>query len=130
MLFRSFIDQYAALEAATKKGLEAGVISSLEATNANYLIRFGQQRSQFSGQFLTNGPVKVEITKKDGGVETIYRSTKGTSMMDVANALNKAKLGSDVEQENMFTVYLAGKRANQVGWEKLNFKDPGKAKAE
>ena len=61
-----YIDQYAALEAATKKGLEAGVISSLEATNANYLIRFGQQRSQFSGQFLTNGPVKVEITKKDG----------------------------------------------------------------
>ena len=125
-----FIDQYAALEAATKKGLEAGVISSLEATNANYLLRFGQQRSQFAGQFLTNGPVRAEHTKKAGGVETVYRSTKGTSMMDVANALNKAKLGSDVEQENMFTVYLAGKRANQVGWEKLNFKDPGKAKAE
>ena len=31
---------------------------------------------------------------------------------------------------DLFTVYLAGKRANQVGWEKLNFKDPGKAKAE
>jgi hypothetical protein len=30
----------------------------------------------------------------------------------------------------MFTVYLAGERAKQVGWEKLNIKDPGKAKAE
>ena len=125
-----FIDQYAALEAAAKKGLDAGVISSLEATNANYLLRFGQQRSQFAGQFLTNGPVKVEITKKDGGVETIYRSTKGTSMMDVAKKVNEAEIGNDTEQEAMFTLYLAGPRANQVGWEKLNFTDPAKAKAE
>lgn len=127
-----FIDQYAALEAATKKGLSAGVISSLEATNANYLLRFGQQRSQFSGQFLTNGPVKAEITRKNGGTETLYRSTKGTSMVDVAQALNKAKLSSDVEQENMFTLYVAGKRANdpKVGWDKLNFSNPKQAKAE
>lgn len=125
-----FIDQYAALEAATKKGLSAGVISSLEATNANYLLRFGQQRSQFSGQFLTNGPVKAEITRKNGGTETLYRSTKGTSMVDVAQALNKAKLSSDVEQENMFTLYVAGKRAQQVGWDKLNFSSPTQAKAE
>lgn len=125
-----YVDQYAALEAVTKKGLSAGQISSLEATNANYLLRFGQQRSQFAGQFLTNGPVKAEITKKAGGTETLYRSTKGTSMLDVATALNKAKLSDDVEQENMFTLYLAGKRASQVGWEKLNFKNPSQAKAE
>jgi len=125
-----FIDQYAALDAAIKKGMEANVISSLEATNAQYLLRFGQQRSQFAGQFLTNGPVKAEHVKKADGVETIYRSTKGTSMMDVAQALNKAKLGNETEQENMFTVYLAGKRANQVGWEKLHFSNPQKAKAE
>ena len=125
-----FIDQYAALEAATKKGLSAGVISSLEATNASYLLRFGQQRSQFSGQFLTNGPVKAEITRKNGGAETVYRSTKGTSMVDVAQALNKAKLSNDVEQENMFTLYVAGKRAQQVGWDKLNFSSPAQAKAE
>jgi hypothetical protein len=125
-----FIDQYAALEAATKKGLSEGVISSLEATNANYLLRFGQQRSQFAGQFLTNGPVKAEITRKNGGAETVYRSTKGVSMVDVAQALNKSKLSNDVEQENMFTLYVAGKRAQQVGWDKLNFSSPKQAKAE
>lgn len=124
-----FIDQYAALEAATKKGLSTGVISSLEATNANYLLRFGQQRSQFAGQFLTNGPVKAEITRKDGGTETLYRSTKGTSMMDVAKKLNEAKLGNDTEQEDMFTLYLAGERAKQVGWDKLNYSNPADAKA-
>jgi hypothetical protein len=124
-----FIDQYAALDAATKKGLSAGQISSLEATNINYLLRFGQQRSQFAGQFLTNGPVKAEHVKKAGGVETIYRSTKGTSMIDVANALNKAKIGNDTEQEDMFTLFIAGKRAQQVGWDKLNYANPADAKA-
>jgi hypothetical protein len=127
-----FIDQYAALEAATKKGLSAGVISSLEATNANYLLRFGQQRSQFAGQFLTNGPVKAEHVKKAGGVETLYRSTKGVSMVDVAKKLSEAKIGNDTEQEAMFTLYMAGKRASdpKVGWEKLNVKNPAKSKAE
>jgi hypothetical protein len=125
-----FVDQYAALDAALKKGMSEGQISALEATNAQYLLRFGQQRSQFSGQFLTNGPVKAEHTKKDGGVETLYRSTKGVSMVDVAQALNKAGLGNDTEQENMFTVYLAGERAKQVGWDKLNFTNPAKAEAE
>jgi hypothetical protein len=124
-----FIDQYAGLEAATKKGLSAGVISSLEATNVNYLLRFGQQRSQFAGQFLTNGPVKAEITRKDGGTETLYRSTKGTSMVDVAKKLNEAKLGNDTEQEDMFTLYVAGERAKQVGWDKLNYSNPADEKA-
>jgi hypothetical protein len=125
-----FIDQYAALDAATKKGLSAGVISSLEATNINYLLRFGQQRSQFAGQFLTNGPVKSEHVKKAGGVETLYRSTKGVSMVDVAKKLNEAKIGNDTEQEAMFTLYMAGKRANQVGWDKLNVKNSAKSKDE
>ena len=86
-----YVDQYAALDAATKKGLSAGVISGLEATNINYLLRFGQQRSQFAGQFLTNGPVKAEHVKKNGGVETIYRSTKGTSMVDVCPSLEQSQ---------------------------------------
>ena len=124
-----YVDQYAALDAAAKEGLSQGVISALEATNINYLLRFGQQRSQFAGQFLTNGPVKAEHTKKDGGVETVYRSTKGTSMMDVAKKLHEAKIGNDTEQEDMFTLYIAGKRAQQVGWDKLNYSNPGDAKA-
>lgn len=124
-----YVDQYAALDAAAKEGLSKGIISALEATNINYLLRFGQQRSQFAGQFLTNGPVKAEHTKKDGGVETVYRSTKGTSMMDVAKKLHEAKIGNDTEQEDMFTLYIAGKRAQQVGWDKLNYSNPGDAKA-
>jgi hypothetical protein len=125
-----FVDQYAAIETALKKGMSEGQISSLEATNANYLLRFGKQVSQFAGQFLTNGRVKLDLTKKPDGVESVYRSVKGTNLVDVAQTLSKAKLGNDTQQENMFTVYLAGQRAKQVGWDKLNFTNPSKAKAE
>ena len=125
-----FVDQYAALDAAIKKGLTEGQITSLEAVNAQYLMRFAQQRSQYAGQFLTNGPLKLELTRKDGITTSLFRSTKGVNMIDVANALNEAKLANSTEQENMFTVYLAGERAKRVGWEKLNFSDPAKAKAE
>ncbi len=126
------VDQYAALDRAVKEGMDAGQINSLEATNAQYLLRFGQQRSMYAGQFLTHGPVQLELAKKDGVTTSVFRSVKGTTMLDVAEALNAAKLASPIEQENMFTVYLAGERAQQpgVGWEKLNFKEPAKAKAE
>jgi hypothetical protein len=124
-----FIDQYAALDAAIKKGLSEGQITSLEATNAQYLLRFGQQRSQYAGQFMTNGPVKMETTKEGGVTKSLYRSTKGVTMVDVAKALHKAKIGNDTEQEDMFTLYLAGKRAKQVGWEKLNFEKPAEMQA-
>jgi len=124
-----FVDQYAALDAAIKKGLSAGQINSLEATNAQYLLRFGQQRSQYAGQFMTNGRVKAETTREGGVTKTLYRSTKGVNLIDVAQALHKAKLGNDTEQEDMFTLYLAGKRANQVGWAKLNFDKPAEMQA-
>ena len=124
-----FVDQYAALDAAIKKGLSAGQINSLEATNAQYLLRFGQQRSQYAGQFMTNGPVKMETTREGGVTKSLYRSTEGTTMVDVAKALHKAKIGNDTEQEDMFTLYLAGKRAQQVGWNKLNFDKPAEMQA-
>lgn len=125
-----YVDQYAALSAAIKKGMDAGLINSLEATNAEYLLRFGQQRSQFAGQFLLNGPVRLRLTKKGGVTESLFESTKGVSMVDVAEALNAAKLAEASVQEDMFTVYMAGERAKQVGWEKLNFEKPAEAKAE
>jgi hypothetical protein len=102
----------------------------LEATNAEYLINFGQQTSQYAQQTLVNGPTRLELTKKDGFTQSLFRSTKGVNMLDVAETLNAAKIATPAELENMFTVYLAGERAKQVGWEKLNFENPGKAKAE
>jgi hypothetical protein len=125
-----FVDQYAALDAAMKKGLDAGVISDLEAEQAGYYLRFGQQANAFATQALTNGPLSLvkQMTKR--GMEFVYKSAPGANMVKVAEALEKSGIKNSTELENMFTIYTAGKRAKQVGWNKLNFKDPGKVEQE
>ena len=71
------VDQYAAIDEVAKRGMSKGQISSAEATNANYLLRFGQQVSNYVQQFLMHGPVSAEHTKTSWGAETLYKSKKG-----------------------------------------------------
>lgn len=125
-----FVDQYAALDAAIKKGLDAGVISDLEAEQAGYYLRFGQQANAYATQALTNGPLSLvkQVTKR--GMEFVYKSTPGANMVKVAQALEKSGIKNSTELEQMFTIYVAGKRAKQVGWSKLNFSDPATAEAD
>ena len=124
-----FVDQYAALDAAIKKGLDAGVISDLEAEQAGYYLRFGQQANAFATQALTNGPLSLvkQMTKR--GLEFVYKSAPGASMVKVAQALEKSGIKNSTELEHMFTIYVAGKRAKQLagGWNKLNFDNPAAA---
>jgi hypothetical protein len=112
-----FVDKDAALSAAFKKGKEANVIDSLEAENAEYFLRFGQNRSQLAGQALTNGNIRIRAGEGGG---YIYESVKGPNMIDVAEALEKGKFASDTEAEAILTAYIAGLRADAVGWDKLN----------
>jgi hypothetical protein len=125
-----FVDKYSALSETLKKGQTAGQITSQEALNAEYLLRFGEQRSMYAGQFLTNGRVSLVKTATPEGTAYTYESKKGVSMMDVAEALSKGNFENDTKAEEVLTVYEAGARANQVGWEKLNLENPAKAKAE
>ena len=125
-----FVDQYAALSEALKKGVDSKKIEALEAEQAEYYLRFGQQRSQYAGQFLTNGPVSLAKQETKRGKEFIYQSTPGANMMQVADALAPSKIGNDTEKEAMLTALLAGERAKQVGWAKLNFDNPGKVEQE
>ena len=125
-----YIDRHAALSEAFKKGLSAGEISSLEAQNAEWLLRFGEQRSQYAAQALTNGPLQVVKNKVKDGVETIFKSVKGANMLDVAKAFGASKLGDERQVESMATLYLAAKRAEQVGWEKLDFSNTAAVKAD
>jgi len=121
-----FIDQYAALSAVYKKGLEAGVINDLEAEQAEFYMRFGQMRSEYAGQILSNGPLSLQKTAHG----YIYKSTKGVNMIDVSEAFGKANVGNESQTEAMATLYLAAKRAEQVGWEKLNFENTAAVKAD
>lgn len=125
-----FVDKYAALSEALKKGKNAGQITSQEAMNAEYLLRFGEQRSMYAGQFLTNGRVSLIKTLTPEGTAYTYESKKGVSLMDAAEALSKGNFENDTKAEDVLTIYEAGARANQVGWEKLNFENAAEAKAE
>jgi hypothetical protein len=130
-----FVDKDAALSEALKKGVDSSQITPLEAEQGEYYLRFGQQRSQYAGQFLTSGPVSLvgqetERGKKIGKKEFIYQSTPGANMMQVADALAPSKIGNDTEKEAMLTALLAGERAKQVGWAKLNFENPAKVEQE
>jgi hypothetical protein len=51
-------------------------------------------------------------------------------MIDVTEAFGKANVGNESQTEAMATLYLAGLRAEQVGWEKLNFENTAAVKAD
>jgi len=122
-----FVDQYAALDAAIKKGLDAGVISDLEAEQAGYYLRFGQQANAYATQAITNGPLSLVRDKRGAGF--VYKSTPGASLAKYAEALQKSGIKNSTELEEMATIYEAGPRAKQVGWDKLDFANPAAAEA-
>jgi len=122
-----FIDKDAALSEAFKRGVANNVITSLEAQNAEFYLRFGQQRSQYAGQALTNG--KLILRKGEGG-GYVYDSVKGANMVEVAEALHKGKFANDSEAEAILTAYVAGERAKVKGWQKLNYENPALAEKE
>lgn len=122
-----FVDKDAALSEAFKRGVANNVITSLEAQNAEFYLRFGQQRSQYAGQALTNG--KLILRKGEGG-GYVYDSVKGANMVEVAEALHKGKFTNDSEAEAILTAYVAGERAKVKGWQKLNYENPALAEKE
>jgi hypothetical protein len=125
-----YVDQYAALSESFKQGMDKGVISSAEAQNAEFLLRFGQNVSQYAGQFLTHGRVQYKTVTTNGVTEKIFESVEGPSMLSVAEKLNKGGFENDTQAEAMLTAYVTGLRAKAVGWEKLNYKNPAAVKQE
>lgn len=124
------VDKDAAISEAFKRGADKGIISSAEALNGEFLLRFGQNVSQYAQQFLTHGAVQYQTVTRNGVTEKIFLSDKGANMTEVAEALHKGKFDSDTEAEAFLTAYVAGQRADAVGWEKLNYKDPAAVKRE
>jgi hypothetical protein len=122
-----FVDQYAALDAAIKKGLDAGVISDLEAEQAGYYLRLSQMANSYATQAITTGPLSLVRDKRGPGF--VYKSTPGASLTKYAEALRKSGIKNSTELEDMATIYEAGPRAKQVGWDKLDFENPAAAEA-
>lgn len=125
-----YVDKYAALDELQRKGLEKGVISDLEAENAQFFLRFGEQVSEFAVQAMTVGPLQLTYQDTKRGREYYYTTKDGATLSKMADAIAPSKIGNDVEKEAILTALIAGERAKAVGWEKLNVSDPDAARAE
>jgi hypothetical protein len=116
---QQFVDSYASIDSAIRAGMDKNMLTSMEGEQAMYYLRFTEQRSQYVGQFVTNGPVSLESQKTPRGTEYVFKSKKGPTLMKVAELAGKSGLGNEATIEDYLTSYLVGQRANAVGWSKL-----------
>jgi hypothetical protein len=124
-----FVDRLAAADAGIVAAEGAGKLSSMEAFQAQYFMRMGDQVSQAAGQFITSGPMGIVKDNKTG--EFRYESSKGANLKRMADYIEKAGVGEQ-EGERMLTALVAGERAEATtnGWNRLFASDPQAARAE
>lgn len=130
-----YIDRLAAADEGIVAAEGAGKLSSTEAFNAQYFMRMSDKVTQAAGQFITSGPVEIVSEKVSNGVEYRYQSTTGANLIPVSEGIDrmaKAAGISPAAAEDMLTVLIAGQRADAHanGWERLQAKNPDKARAE
>jgi hypothetical protein len=112
-----WLDRLAPLEKVANEMLD-----SLNGTQMMYYLRMADQKMSFVQQSVGRGvPQLVEHTRKDGRKERIIESKEGPNLADVVETLKGAP-GMNADAANkLFTLYLAAKRGDRVGYDKLNF---------
>jgi hypothetical protein len=111
-----YIDRFAPVQKVFEHMKE-----SLRATQVMYFLRMADQRMAFTSEVLSKGPLDL-VPAKDGKGFMI-ESQKGTSFIDVVNALKPANVGDVNATNRVFTLYLLAKRAAdpRIGLAKLNY---------
>jgi hypothetical protein len=115
------VDRFAGFERLSK------YMDKLKGTQMMYYLRMYDQRMNFTAQSVANGALDVrEVQRRDGEREFIVESQTGPSLRQVAVTLKgAARLVGDVDATSrLFTLYLAAKRAERVGFDKLDLRDP------
>lgn len=123
-----FVDRMAAVAAALDYGALENKIDEWKAFAAHYFIRFAEQTTQYAGQALTYGPMKILKENVKGHVEERYGAVEGANMKNVANMIAEASKQagwSPEEAERMFEWLAVGARAEALprGWERLHAVD-------
>lgn len=115
-----FLDRLAPLEKIANEMLDP-----LRGTQMMYYLRMADQKMSFVQQAVARGvPQLVDQKRADGQVERLIESQNGPNLADVVTTLKQAP-GMNAEAANqLFTLYLAGKRGDRVGYDKLNFGVP------
>ena len=118
-----YIDRFAPVEKVAEK-LTAKLGTALEGTQLMYYLRMFDQGINWVAQTASHGPMSIiEKKRKDGKVERIIETKEGASLLKVSQALKEADVGDANAANQLFTFYLAAKRAKNKGLNKLNFSE-------
>lgn len=114
------LDRLAPLEKVANEMLDP-----LRGMQMMYYLRMADQKMSFVQQAAGRGvPQLMEYTRKDGQKERLIESVDGPNLANVVDTL-KDTPGMNAEAANkLFTLYLAAKRGDRVGYDKLNFGVP------
>lgn len=111
------LDRLAPLEKVANEQMDA-----FKGMQMMYYLRMADQKMSFVQQSVGRGvPQLVEKQRSDGKVERLLESQNGPNLVNVVNTLKDAP-GMNAQAANqLFTLYLAAKRADRVGYDVLNF---------
>lgn len=112
------VDRFAAFERLRK------YLPEHLGTQMMYYLRMYDQRMNFVSQSVSNGALRLaEKTRPDGKKEYIIESKEGANIGNVVQILRGAQpfIGNAEAVNQAFTTYLAARRAERVGLDKLNF---------
>ena len=110
------VDRFAPLERLSK-GMDA-----LKGSQMMYYLRMYDQRMNYTAQSVANGAIqRVAKKRPDGGTEYVIESVDGANIKQVVDILKKAPAGSPDAANRLFTMYLAGLRAKNKGFDTLHF---------
>ena len=118
---------------AFERGVSAGLLSDLKATQAMYYLRMQGQQMHFTSQAISDGaPMLVEKQRKDGETEYVIEAkADGANIKKVVDILSRKEVakeaGSPDAANRLLTLYMGAIRAENKGFDKLNF---GRAAAE
>jgi len=128
MGFRTrFLDALAPLEKVS--GMLGDAVKGMQMM---YYLRMYGMRMNFTSLALSDGvPQLVEKKRRDGGTEWVIESVPGVNIKQIVERLSRKDViqaaGSADAANRLFTLYLAKLRADNKGYDKLNF---GRASAE
>ena len=112
-----FLDRLAPLHQVAKDMLEP-----LKGMQMMHYLLASDQRMSYVQQAVGNGvPQRVAYKRPDGRTEYIVESVGGANLANVVRTLAKAPGMNGEAANQLFTLYLLGKRADRVGYDKLNF---------
>jgi len=103
--------------------IAAGMEDSLKGMQMMYYLRMYDQRMSFTQQAVGVGvPQRVTKKRADGKVEHLIENVPGANLARVVSILKKAPNMNAEASNRLFSMYLLGKRAERVGYAKLNYK--------